>query len=146
MGAHKVLLVDDEVHIVLVLAPRLEKEGFEVHTASDGLKGLEAARAVRPDVVVSDLQMPRLSGVEFAQHLAEEMPEIPVLLLTARGYVLKGFDIPPNVRDTLAKPFSTKDIATRVATLLEQSEAQAETPHRMPSEPGNDSEPNRRVA
>ena len=118
MHRRRVLLIDDEVHIIMVLARRLEKDGYEVHTAGDGVRGLETAERVRPDVVVTDLQMPRLSGVEVAQQLAASMPEVPVLLLTARGYVLGDYDIPQNVHECLPKPFSAREIVAKLDALL----------------------------
>lgn len=144
MQGRRALLIDDEVHIIMVLARRLEKDGYEVHTASDGLRGIETAHAIRPDIVVTDLQMPRLSGVEVAQQLNDSMPDVPVLLLTARGYVLGEYEIPPNVRACLPKPFSAKEIVARLDALLAEPETEDEP--RTPRLGAEDAGDERRVA
>ncbi|MEX2544242.1 MAG: response regulator [Phycisphaeraceae bacterium] len=116
-----VLVVDDESHIVNVLAMKLKQAGYAVVTAEDGEQALELALAQGPDLVITDYQMPFLSGLELAQRLREGglTSATPVLMLTARG-----FTIPPealaqtNIRAVLSKPFSPRDVASRVEALL----------------------------
>jgi CheY-like chemotaxis protein len=127
MSRGTVLLVDDEPHIPLVLGRKLEAAGFTVVTAADGEEGLMAAEETGPDLVITDLQMPFMSGAEFAAALAahEKLSSVPVVLLTARGYVLPQgeFEL-PNVIKVLAKPFSVHQILEVVEQLIGgQSEA-----------------------
>lgn len=90
MEERKILVVDDDPDIVETLRFRLEQEGFEVVTAGDGYEALEAARAMKPDLIVLDVMMPRENGYLVAQHIKEDVRKgvygknIAVLLLTAR--------------------------------------------------------------
>ena len=117
-----VLVVDDEPHIVNVLTMKLRGAGYAVVTAEDGEQAYELAVEQLPDLVITDYQMPFLSGLEFAQRLrvGQMTSMTPVLMLTARG-----FTIPPealaktNIQAVLSKPFSPRDVASRVQQLLE---------------------------
>lgn len=119
--AAKVLVCDDEPHIVQVVATKLRNAGFEVRTAEDGAAGLSQAREWRPAVIVSDFQMPRMSGIEMATQLRlqPETAEIPILLLTARGYTLTANDIAgTSIRTVAVKPFSPRQLLTAVQRLV----------------------------
>ncbi len=128
MSRGTVLLVDDEPHIPLVVGRKLEAAGYTVVTASDGEEGLLAAQETTPDLVITDLQMPFLSGVEFAAALGADasLAGVPVVLLTARGYVLPGeeFEI-SNIVRVLAKPFSVHQILEVVEQLIGGSKSEA---------------------
>ena len=121
MSRGLVLLVDDEPHIPLVVGRRLTAAGYEGVTAPDGEEALEAARETHPALIITDLQMPFMSGAELAAALRADpaLRDIPVVLLTARGYVL-----PPeeqhasNIRCFLAKPFSVHQILETVERIL----------------------------
>lgn len=121
MSRGTVLLVDDEPHIPLVLGRKLEGAGFSVVTAADGEEGLIAATESQPDLVITDLQMPFMSGVEFAAALGKhpDLSAVPVVLLTARGYVLPQgeFEL-SNIVRVLAKPFSVHQILEVVEQLI----------------------------
>lgn len=129
MSRGLVLLVDDEPHIPMVVGRKLKAAGFEVVTASDGEEGLAAAEESRPNVIITDLQMPFMSGAELAEALRadEQLREIPVVLLTARGYVLPEEEQQAsNIKRFLSKPFSVHQILEVVEELLggtEQTEA-----------------------
>lgn len=127
MSRGTILLVDDEPHIPMVVGRKLTAEGFEVVTASDGEEGMAAAREVGPDLIITDLQMPYMSGAEFAAalHADGSLRHIPVVLLTARGYVLSDEERSrTNIRRFLSKPFSVQQILGVVDELLdEKSEA-----------------------
>lgn len=122
-----VLLVDDEAPILRVLARRFEAEGWRVVTASNGVDGLAAARAERPDAIVTDFQMPGGSGVELLRALAADpaLRDIPTLMLTARGHRIENLE---GVRGLLVglieKPFSAKQVvdAMRLAVLAKRSD------------------------
>ena len=122
----RVLVVDDEAHIVHVVSLKLQNAGFEVITAADGEEGLALATAQLPDLIVTDYQMPFVSGLEMCTRLRQQpqTAHIPALMLTARG-----FSIPPqelaatNIKHVLSKPFSPRDILARVQELIDHAEA-----------------------
>jgi two-component system alkaline phosphatase synthesis response regulator PhoP len=130
-----VLLVDDELHILKAAEFKLKKQGWEVLTASDGEEAWETIQARRPDLMVTDYQMPRLSGLELIARLraTEEYADLPVILLTARGYERPVLDIANGLRvlEVLAKPFSPRELFKRVESAL------LATAHRAPAIPGS---------
>jgi len=124
----RVLVVDDEAHIVHVVSLKLQNAGYEVITAGDGEEGLSLAGSAMPDLIITDYQMPYLSGLEMCTKLREQpaTSRIPALMLTARG-----FSIPPeqleqtNIRMVLSKPFSPRDILSKVQELIAGDQANA---------------------
>jgi len=117
----RILLADDEAHILHVVSLKLRNAGYEVMTAADGQEALELARAERPDLVITDYQMPQLTGLELCAELrAEEATrDIPALMLTARGFSLTDEDLArTNIAEVISKPFSPRAILTRVQELL----------------------------
>lgn len=84
----KVLVADDEPHIVYVVAVKLRSAGFEVLVANDGQEALETAIREKPDCIITDLQMPRMGGLEFCHRLRQipELASVPIILLTAKGF------------------------------------------------------------
>ncbi len=115
------MLVDDEPHITLVLARKLNASGFEVITAEDGEEALERALETPPALVITDLQMPYMSGIELARQLKSNdvTSQIPVVMLTARGYVLNPGELAStNIRFIMSKPFSAREILDKVIELL----------------------------
>jgi len=121
MTGKKVLVVDDEVHIVHVVAIKLRNNGFDVITAHNGGEALELARQEQPDCIVTDFQMPVMSGLELVARLRQQpgTSHIPVVMLTARG-----FDIPDeqqaqlNIAKCLSKPFSPRELLACVEEAL----------------------------
>jgi len=126
MSDKKVLVVDDEIHIVHVVAIKLRSNGFEVITASNGAEALESACSQKPDIVVTDLQMPVMDGIEFVKKLRENenTKDIPVIMLTGRSFT---FD--PEQKDRLriteclGKPFSPKELLKKIEDILCRSSA-----------------------
>lgn len=115
------LVVDDETHITHVVALKLRNAGFEVLTASDGEEGYEIACSAKPSIVITDLQMPYMTGLQLCQALKQnpETSEIPALLLTARGHTLSAADIATtNIKEVLSKPFSPREILALACELL----------------------------
>jgi CheY-like chemotaxis protein len=116
-----ILLADDEAHITCVMAQKLRSAGFSVVTARDGEEALDLAQRVNPAAVVTDLQMPRMSGLDLAIRL-KEIPatsSIPIVMLTARGYIMDPATIErTNIRHVIGKPFSAKEVLKRVVELL----------------------------
>lgn len=119
----RILVADDETHIVQVLSLKFRNAGLEVFEAGDGEEALELARRVRPDVVVTDLQMPFMTGAELAVAMAgePELRDVPIMILTARGWCLdESIAASPNVRHVESKPFSPRAVLTMVAQMLEE--------------------------
>jgi DNA-binding response OmpR family regulator len=81
----KILIVEDEPDMALGLRDNFEFEGYEVTTANDGQSGLEKARALKPDLLVLDVMLPKMSGLEVCKTLRGEGYSLPILMLTARG-------------------------------------------------------------
>lgn len=122
-----IVLVDDEPHITHMVARKLKQCGYTVHTAMDGQQGLKLILDVGPDLVVTDLQMPYMSGIELSTRLWEssKTKEIPVIMLSARGFAIEDQlrDL-GNVRTLLSKPFGTKALVELITkTLLEEGQS-----------------------
>ena len=121
MNGKKIVVVDDEAHIRHIVSMKLRNAGFEVLTASDGEEALELCNSEKPDLLITDYQMPLLSGLELCQKLraSEATREIPVVMLTARG-----FDLDPSetaqtgIAAVMSKPFSPREVLERVNQLL----------------------------
>ena len=120
----RILVVDDEAHIVQVVALKFRNAGLEVETASDGDEALALVRRTPFDLVVTDLQMPTMSGIELARAMAADskLASIPVLMLTARGHLLReGEADSANIARVVHKPFSPRGLLADVVELLEES-------------------------
>ena len=114
----RVLVVDDEPPIVELVRGYLEREGYEVLTASDGPRGLDLARTSSPDVLVLDVMLPGLDGVEVCRQL-RTFSNAYVLMLTARGEEIdRVVGLSVGADDYLVKPFSPRELVARVKALL----------------------------
>jgi DNA-binding response OmpR family regulator len=118
----KVLLVDDDPVILKLLQVNFEMEGYKVMTANDGVEGLEKARTERPDIVLLDIMMPRMDGLEVTKALKGDAStkDIPIILLSAKAQasdVQVGKDM--GADDYLTKPFDPLELLDRVNELLE---------------------------
>ena len=121
MDAKKILVADDESHILHVVSLKLRNAGFTVVTACDGQEALELAQQENPDLIVIDYQMPHLSGVEVCQRLKqkEATNRIPAILLTARGYDLDlAVTQASGIVRILSKPFSPRQLLATVNEIL----------------------------
>jgi CheY-like chemotaxis protein len=119
--ARKILIADDEHHIRAVLAAKLRSAGHEVREARDGAEALVLAFEQRPDLVVTDLQMPSVSGLELCERLKvdERTRDVPALLITARGYIVRDDQLAAtNIRAMLSKPFSAREVLKQVEAIL----------------------------
>lgn len=116
-----ILVVDDEPHIRHVVSLKLSNAGFEVITAEDGQEGLQLAQESAPDLVITDYQMPFLTGLELCEQLKADARtrEIPALMLTARGFSLAPDQLAKtNISEVISKPFSPSGVLNRVRQLL----------------------------
>jgi len=114
----KVLVVEDEPSLLDTLEYSLKRQGYEVHTAADGLTALEVARRDRPDLIVLDVMLPGLDGFEVCRTLRREM-NVPILMLTARAdEVDRVVGLEVGADDYLTKPFSMRELMARVKALL----------------------------
>jgi two-component system, OmpR family, KDP operon response regulator KdpE len=116
-----VLVADDEPRITKLVSLALQGEGFRVVTANSGEEALRKAEEIRPDVVLLDIVMPDLDGIEVMQQLRERRP-VPVILLTAKGSTsdkAKGLDL--GADDYVAKPFHPDELAARVRAVLRRA-------------------------
>src|ERR1700693_2352713 len=124
--AERVLVVDDEPDIVALLAYHLAKSGYPVSTATSGPEGLAVARRDKPSIIVLDLMLPGLSGLEVMEELRSDSATsgIAVLMLTARREEsdrIKGLTL--GADDYLTKPFSPQELVLRVAAILRRVRA-----------------------
>ena len=119
----KVLLVDDELHILRAAEYKLKMSGFEVFCAQDGVEAWELINSESPDLVVTDLQMPRLNGLELIEKIrgCEATAHLPIIMLTAKGFELVSDDVARQmeVYDVVAKPFSPRELCQRIRASLE---------------------------
>ncbi|MGC0143267.1 MULTISPECIES: response regulator transcription factor [unclassified Pseudactinotalea] len=118
------LIIEDETEIAAQIAHRLEAEGWQVHVAHDGHAGVERAREVRPDIIVLDVMLPGIDGLEVCRriqsdHHGESAPGAPILMLTARDDetdMIIGLGV--GADDYMTKPFSMRELLARLKVLL----------------------------
>jgi len=131
--AEKILIVEDDRHIVTLVSYILGREGYEVQVARDGVEGLDLARQFRPDLVVLDLNMPRMDGVEMCRRLkAEQNPAVIFLTVhTERTAMTRGYRA--GADDYMVKPFELDELVRRVKSLLyKRAQGQLEPPAMPP--------------
>ncbi|MBV9353108.1 MAG: response regulator transcription factor [Mycobacterium sp.] len=117
-----VLVVDDEAVLAEMVSMALRYEGWNIATAADGASALAAARTQRPDVVVLDVMLPDMSGLEVLHKLREQNPQLPVLLLTAKDAVEDRIaGLTAGGDDYVTKPFSIEEVVLRLRALLRRT-------------------------
>ena len=124
--APRILIVDDEKDIVDLVAYNLEKEGYEVLKAYDGEKALSIVRTKNPSLVVLDLMLPGIQGLEVCKRIRRdaETAAVPIIMLTAKGEELdRVIGLEVGADDYITKPFGVKELTARVKAVLRRSEA-----------------------
>src|SRR5580693_6410291 len=120
----KILVVEDEPAMVAGLRDNFEFVGYEVITARDGVEGLQRALDESPDLVVLDVMMPRMSGLEVCKQLRAKRASLPIIMLTARGQeVDKVVGLELGADDYVTKPFSIRELLARVKAILRRASA-----------------------
>jgi DNA-binding response OmpR family regulator len=117
-----ILIVEDDETLVETLRYNFERAGYELHTATDGVRGLELARSVQPDLIILDIMMPKLDGFSVCRILRQET-SVPILMLTAlheEMHRIAGLELGAN--DYVLKPFSLGELLARVRSLLRWTE------------------------
>ncbi|MDR4889207.1 response regulator transcription factor [Fredinandcohnia sp. QZ13] len=118
----KVLVVEDERSIITLLQYNLQQAGYEVITAMDGEEGLEKALAERPSLIVLDLMLPKLDGIEVCKQLRQNKVDIPILMLTAKDDEFdKVLGLELGADDYMTKPFSPREVVARVKAILRRT-------------------------
>ncbi|WP_345192319.1 response regulator transcription factor [Algibacter agarivorans] len=116
----KIVLAEDNTTLSLLLKFRLEKEGFDLFMAKDGKEALELIESNSPDLIITDIMMPFISGLEVISHIRNKInSETPIIVFSAAGQeemVLKAFNLGAN--DFMGKPFSPNELMIRVNRLL----------------------------
>src|SRR5688500_3148147 len=123
MQSTTILVVDDEPPILDLIASYLRADGFNVHTAQDGPSALAQARALRPDLIVLDVMLPGMDGMEVCRRIQQEF-DVYILMLTARAEEIdKIVGLSVGADDYLTKPFSPRELVVRVKAILRRSRA-----------------------
>jgi len=127
-----ILIVEDEEDILALVHYNLSRDGFEVTTATTGEDGVEQARKEHPDLMILDLMLPGMDGLEVCETLKKdrELRDIPIVMLTAKGEesdIVKGLEM--GAADYVTKPFSPKVLLARVKAVLRRYEQGDETEH-----------------
>ncbi|MGJ7912798.1 winged helix-turn-helix domain-containing protein [Neobacillus sp. LXY-1] len=121
----KVLVVDDEQSIVTLLQYNLKQAGFEVITAMDGMEGKRLAEVEYPDIIILDLMLPKLDGMDVCKQLRQEKVMTPILMLTAKDDEFdKILGLELGADDYMVKPFSPREVIARVKAILRRSQIQ----------------------
>src|SRR5437667_6200701 len=122
----RILIVEDEPAMVAGLRDNFEYEGYDVISAADGMEGLDRALADNPDLVVLDVMMPRMSGLDVCKQLKVKRPSLPIIMLTARGQEIdKVVGLELGADDYVTKPFSIRELMARVKAVLRRVSQQS---------------------
>ena len=129
--SHRILLVEDETPIADSVAYSLGSEGFEVRTAADGLTALSVFRSFAPDLIILDLMLPKLSGLDFCRIIRKES-SVPIIMLTAKtDEIDRVVGLEMGADDYVTKPFSLRELTARVRAVLRRTEAARGKDHQI---------------
>jgi DNA-binding response OmpR family regulator len=125
--AHKkqILVVDDELDMLMAIKLRLESAGYEIHMATDGMEGLNAARRLRPDLIILDVMLPKMNGYKISRFLKfdEEFKHIPIIMLTAlSGEDDRNTGVETGANAYITKPFDSAALVDTVRRFLSEKD------------------------
>ena len=134
MPKEKILVVDDEEDILELVKYNLEREGFQITCAESGEKALKSTRHERPDLIVLDLMLPGIDGLEVARQLKQDLKTagIPIVMLTAKGEeadIVTGLEL--GADDYITKPFSPRVLIARIKAVLRRQSTQPKDPDQI---------------
>jgi len=121
MSRKKVLIVDDEIHIVHVVAIKLRNNDYDVISAENGAEAFKLACSEKPDIIVTDFQMPVMTGLELIEKIrrCEQIKDTPVIMLTARSFAIEDQQKDDlQISQCLSKPFSPKELLEYIEDIL----------------------------
>ena len=128
MSGERILVVEDDPSILRGLDLNLAMEGYKVRTAADGEEGLLIARTERPDLLIVDVMLPRLGGLELVRELRKEDPDMPILILSAKGQEAdKVAGLALGADDYVVKPFGLRELLARIGAALRRRRATGAT-------------------
>ena len=132
MPKETILIIEDDSDIIEIIQYSFEREGYRVLTATNGEKGIEAARARRPALIILDLMLPGVDGIEVTKRLRSDVEtrNIPIVILTAKGEesdIVLGLGV--GADDYVTKPFSPKELLARITAVLRRGDLKEDTPH-----------------
>ena len=123
-GMAKVLVIEDDDHIWKLIEYKLKKEKHDLIWANDGLKALEILKETKPDLIISDIMVPYMDGIQILKEIKanDELKDIPVIMLTSKAQeadIVKGLEL--GAQDYMAKPFSPAELILRVNKVLKSN-------------------------
>ncbi|HEY2881490.1 MAG TPA: response regulator [Pirellulales bacterium] len=125
--SYRVLLCDDEIHILRAAEFKLSRAGYDVQCATNGVEAWDEIQRQKPDVLVTDCQMPRLDGIGLCHKIREHEAtrDLPILMLTAKGFELSQRELQDElgIMAIIAKPFSPRELLARVDEICRSAEA-----------------------
>jgi DNA-binding response OmpR family regulator len=128
MSGERILIIEDDPSILRGLDLNLSMEGYKLRTATDGEEGLRIARTERPDLLIVDVMLPRLGGLELIRELRKEDPDMPILILSAKGQEAdKVAGLALGADDYVVKPFGLKELLARISAALRRRRANGAT-------------------
>ncbi|MBR1441982.1 MAG: response regulator transcription factor [Firmicutes bacterium] len=120
--AEKILIVEDEAKLARFVELELKHEGYEVMTANNGRSGLELYESEKPDIILLDLMLPELNGIEVCRRIRKEDELVPIIMLTAKGEVMdKVTGLDNGADDYMTKPFAIEELLARIRVALKRS-------------------------
>ena len=128
----RILVIEDEDRVALPIKKGLEELGFSTTIASDGLTGKRLALSQAFDLVITDILLPQINGIDLCRAIRQELPDLPIIMLTAMGTTddkVEGFDSGAN--DYMVKPFDFRELHVRIRELLKRSKASGESPKKF---------------
>ncbi|MHC4640771.1 MAG: response regulator [Planctomycetota bacterium] len=121
MSRKKVLIVDDEIHIVHVVAIKLRNNDYDVISAENGAEAFKLACSEKPDIIVTDYQMPVMTGLQLVEKIrqCEQIKDTPVIMLTARSFAIEDQQKEDlQISQCLSKPFSPRELLENIEDIL----------------------------